>query len=52
MIGGAGIDTADYSAAAAGMRAQLNSNVSSNDGDGGADAGIESCFPMFRRAPR
>ncbi|KQW82535.1 hypothetical protein ASC65_09950 [Brevundimonas sp. Root1279] len=35
--GGAGIDTSDYSAAAAGMRAQLNSNSSSNDGDGGTD---------------
>ncbi|HYC96394.1 MAG TPA: hypothetical protein VEB62_00415, partial [Brevundimonas sp.] len=37
LTGGLGIDTADYSAAAAGMRAQLNSNASSNDGDGGTD---------------
>ncbi|WP_156459494.1 Ig-like domain-containing protein [Brevundimonas sp. Root1279] len=36
--GGAGNDTADYSQAAAGMRAQLNTNVSSNDGDGGTDS--------------
>ncbi|NJC41339.1 Ca2+-binding RTX toxin-like protein [Brevundimonas alba] len=37
LSGGGGIDTADYSLAAAGMRAQLNSNASSNDGDGGSD---------------
>ncbi|HYC73610.1 M10 family metallopeptidase C-terminal domain-containing protein [Brevundimonas sp.] len=42
--GGGGIDTADYSLAAAGMWAQLNSNASSNDGDGGTDtfSGIEN----------
>ncbi len=35
--GGGGIDTVDYSLAASGMRAQLNTNASSNDGDGGTD---------------
>jgi serralysin len=42
--GGAGNDTADYSNAAAGMRAQLNTGTSVNDGDGGADTliGIEN----------
>ncbi|HYC96794.1 calcium-binding protein, partial [Brevundimonas sp.] len=44
MTGGAGIDTVDYSLAAAGMRAQLNSNASTNDGDGGTDtfSGMEN----------
>src|SRR5690606_30370942 len=44
LIGGGGIDTADYSAAGAGMRAQLNTGVSTDDGDGGADSlsGIEN----------
>ena len=41
--GGTGIDTVDYSTAAAGVRAQLNTNASTNDGDGGTDTfvGIE-----------
>ena len=38
--GGAGNDTADYSTAASGVRAQLNTNASSNDGDGGTDTFI------------
>ncbi|HYC75437.1 matrixin family metalloprotease [Brevundimonas sp.] len=44
LIGGDGVDTADYSAAAAGMRAQLNSGAASIDGDGGSDSlsGIEN----------
>jgi len=44
LIGGAGVDTADYSLAASGMRAQLNTNASTNDGDGGTDtfSGIEN----------
>ncbi|MCS6627355.1 M10 family metallopeptidase C-terminal domain-containing protein [Roseibacterium beibuensis] len=42
--GGGGIDTVDYSGAAAGMRAQLNTNASTNDGDGGTDtfSGVEN----------
>lgn len=42
--GGAGVDTVDYSTAAAGVHAQLNSNVSTNDGDGGTDSftGVEN----------
>ncbi|MCS6627354.1 Ig-like domain-containing protein [Roseibacterium beibuensis] len=42
--GGGGVDTVDYSGAASGMRAQLNSNASTNDGDGGTDtfSGIEN----------
>jgi Ca2+-binding RTX toxin-like protein len=41
--GGTGVDTVDYSTAAAGVRAQLNTNASTNDGDGGTDTfvGIE-----------
>jgi serralysin len=44
LTGGSGIDTVDYSAASAGMRAQLNTNASTNDGDGGGDtfSGIEN----------
>ena len=44
LIGGTGIDTADYGGAAAGMRAQLNSGVVANDGEGGVDQlfGIEN----------
>ncbi|HYC98192.1 hypothetical protein [Brevundimonas sp.] len=44
LTGGLGVDTADYSGAAAGMRAQLNTNASTNDGDGGTDtfSGIEN----------
>lgn len=44
LIGGDGLDTADYSAAAAGMRAQLNAGAAVNDGDGGSDSlsGIEN----------
>ncbi|MCS6627310.1 calcium-binding protein [Roseibacterium beibuensis] len=42
--GGGGIDTVDYSGAAAGMRAQLNTNASINDGDGATDtfSGVEN----------
>ena len=36
--GGAGIDLVDYSQAAAGVRAQLNTGSASNDGDGGTDS--------------
>ncbi|HYC99213.1 M10 family metallopeptidase C-terminal domain-containing protein [Brevundimonas sp.] len=44
LIGGTGIDTADYSGAGAAMRAQLNTGVAVNDGDGGSDTlnGIEN----------
>lgn len=35
--GGAGLDTVDYSGAATGVWAQLNSNASINDGQGGTD---------------
>ncbi|HYC97850.1 calcium-binding protein [Brevundimonas sp.] len=44
LTGGDGLDTADYSAAAGGVHAQLNTNVVSNDGDGGSDtlSGIEN----------
>ncbi|MCS6622547.1 Ig-like domain-containing protein [Roseibacterium beibuensis] len=44
LVGGGGIDTVDYSGAAAGMRAQLNTNASTNDGDGGTDtfSGVEN----------
>ena len=42
--GGAGADTADYGTAAAGVSANLNSGVATNDGDGGTDTfiGIEN----------
>ncbi|MCS6622546.1 Ig-like domain-containing protein [Roseibacterium beibuensis] len=36
LVGGAGVDTADYSAAGAGVRVQLNTGLAS-DGDGGTD---------------
>jgi serralysin len=44
LIGGLGRDTVDYSQAASSVRAQLNTNASSNDGDGGTDtfSGIEN----------
>ncbi|NJC39803.1 Ca2+-binding RTX toxin-like protein [Brevundimonas alba] len=44
LVGGAGTDTADYSAAPAGVRVQLNTGVASNDGNGGTDTltGIEN----------
>jgi len=35
--GGAGIDTVDYSGAASGVIARLNTGLTSNDGDGGSD---------------
>jgi len=35
--GGSGDDTADYSQAASGVRVQLNTGASTNDGDGGTD---------------
>lgn len=37
LTGGAGVDTVDYSGAAAGVTVNLNSGVANNDGDGGAD---------------
>ncbi len=44
LTGGLGRDTVDYSQAASSVRAQLNTNASSNDGDGGTDtfSGIEN----------
>ena len=37
LVGGTGADTADYSTAAAGVVAQLNTGLVGNDGDGGSD---------------
>ena len=37
LSGGAGVDVADYSLAAAGVTARLDSQSASNDGDGGTD---------------
>ncbi len=44
LIGGLGNDTADYSLAAGGVTARLDTGVASNDGDGGSDTfnGIEN----------